>query len=46
MEEYGWNARYTFHNYMGVDLDVVWRTIGALPQLRKDLNQILTEMKG
>lgn len=34
------------HNYMGVDLDVVWRTIGALPQLRKDLNQILTEMKG
>ena len=32
------------HNYMGVDLDVVWKTIAALPKLRKDLNQILTKM--
>ncbi|MDZ7719786.1 MAG: HepT-like ribonuclease domain-containing protein [Balneolaceae bacterium] len=34
------------HNYMGVDIDVVWKTIDRLPQLRKDLNEILKEMKG
>jgi len=33
------------HNYMGVDLNVVWKTVGVLPKLRKDLNQILTELK-
>jgi len=33
------------HNYMGVDLNVVWKTVGVLPKLRQDLNQILTELK-
>lgn len=33
------------HDYLGVDLDVVWNTIDdVLPKLREDLNQVSNEM--
>ena len=32
------------HNYMGVDLDAVWKTIGdILPSLREDIADLLNE---
>lgn len=34
------------HDYLGVDLDVVWNTIhDILPTLRENLDQVLKKMK-